>query len=138
LAAVLTLLLSLDDQLRNVVNTDVETNHANQTIEELALKCDSVSTQGERCQSNKVRIKVNALKLRMRALASKQRLSLFWQLLRLRAVSTKGDPTTDTVVCIQYAWPRRWLVVVAGASRHEFSRMLDAWPSIANRGRIPD
>jgi hypothetical protein len=115
----------------------VESNHANQTIEELALKCDSVYMQGERCQRNKVRIKVNALKLRMRALASKQRLSLFWQLPRLCAVSTKGDPTTSTVVCIQYAWPRMWLVVVAGASRHGFSGVLDTWPSIAYRRTFP-
>lgn len=122
-----------------MVDTYVESNRANQTIEELALKCDIVFTQGERCQSNKVRIKGNnTLKLRMRALAGKQRLSLFWQLPRLRAVSTKGDPTTNTVVCIQYAWPRMWLGVVAGASRHEFSRVSDVRLSIAYRRRIPE
>ena len=79
-----------------MVDTYVESNRANQTIEELALKCDIVFTQGERCQSNKVRIKGNnTLKLRMRALAGKQRLSLFWQLPRLRAVqhaTTSEEP----------------------------------------------
>jgi hypothetical protein len=64
------------------------------------LQSDSVRTQGERCQSNKVRINGDALKLRIRALASKQSLSLFRQLHTPRAVSMKGDPTTGTVSCI--------------------------------------